>query len=238
MWAPGWGVLLLRGQHLLTSLSPLPAPTDHHAGDEEGLRGCRGCPGGLQSRHQAGEVGPVFFPGSPPQSPLSLRGWHCPPPHSCAGSLGPPGLLASVRAPLAKSVTPPGHVTSLPGARWHHGPSAKSLDPARPDRNGKGALEQAACPLTPGLWHSRQGSLEGLAAVWWKRYGVCPGIPGVATPSPDTKAARGLCAPHSGHTGAREPNNWSQIPELGAWSISSAVAIPRVCPLTLRSEVK
>lgn len=42
------------------SLPPpsLCAPPDHHAGDEEGLRGRRGRAGGLQSCHQAGECGP------------------------------------------------------------------------------------------------------------------------------------------------------------------------------------
>lgn len=64
--------LWLADQHPLTLAHPFVPPLDHHAWDEERLWGCRGHPGGLQSRCEAGERGPiaaVLGVGAPRPSP-------------------------------------------------------------------------------------------------------------------------------------------------------------------------
>lgn len=89
LWGPGvprgggaGGALWPADQHPLTLACPFVPPIDHHAWDEERLRGRRSHPGGLQSRCEAGERGPIAAvlgaggsPPSPEGPPPSVFPW-------------------------------------------------------------------------------------------------------------------------------------------------------------------
>lgn len=90
------GALWLADQHPLTLAHPFVPPLDHHAWDEERLWGCRGHPGGLQSRCEAGERGPIAAVLEVGGSPAFSRGPSPCPPESvpsslCAPMVAPPG---------------------------------------------------------------------------------------------------------------------------------------------------